>query len=146
MKPVNTPETDTRWVEHVLNPKTITSLYPAQPPSLSQVELVSLDITCGGDLQCRLHLVLHDFPADTPNKWVKKGCNAVALSLSLSQVALDLCVIPSGSGVGDLSLVHDGTGFNIAFATPAHGVVFRARATWISVDISAYIDERRINK
>ena len=77
---------------------------------------------------------------------MQRGCNAVALSLDLTQASLKQCVIPSGKGVGELSIVHDGTGFDVVFATQLHGVVFRARATWISAELSAYSDERRSKK
>jgi hypothetical protein len=130
------------WIEHVINPKTITSIYPAQAPSLAQVRLGELSIVCGGSLQCRLHFDLKDFPADAPLKWVQQQCNTVSLSLNLIQVTIEQCLIPSGSGVGDLSIIHDGTGFQVAFSTDLLGVVFRARATWIHVDrISAYLNE-----
>jgi hypothetical protein len=134
--------TDSLWIEHVLNPKTITSIYSVQAPSLTQVQLGELSIICGGDLQCRLHFDLRNFPANAPLKWVQQKCNTVSLSLNLIQVTIEQCVIPSGSGVGDLSIVHDGTGFQVAFSTYPAGVVFRARATWIHVDrISAYLHE-----
>ena len=132
--------TDSTWIEHVMNPKTITSIYPAQAPSFAQVRLGKLSILCGGTLQCRLHFDLKDFPADAPIKWVQKKCNTVSVSLCLTEVTLEQCVI--SSGIGDLSIVHDGTGFQVAFSTQSQGVVFRARATWIHVDrTSAYINE-----
>jgi len=126
--------TDSTWIEHVLSPKTITSIYPAQVPSLAQVRLGELSILCGGSLQCRLHFDLKDFPADSPTKWVQQKCNTVSLSLCLTEVTLEQCVIPSGIGIGDLSIVHDGNGFRVAFSTRPQGVVFRAWATWIHVD------------
>jgi hypothetical protein len=136
--------TDSLWIEHVLNPKTITSVYPTQAPSLAQVQLGELSIICGGTLTCRLSFDLRDFPTDAPTKWVQRKCNTVSLALSLTEVTIEQCVIPSGSGVGNLSIVHDGTGFEVAFSTKPQGVVFRARATWISVDsISAYTHELR---
>jgi hypothetical protein len=125
----------------VLNPKTITSIYPAQSPSLSGVRLHELSLICGDDLQCRLRFDLQDFPADAPLKWVQRECNTVQVALNLTQVTIEQCVIPSGNGIGDLSIVHDGTGFHIAFSTQTQGVVFRAQTTWISVDsISAYLN------
>ena len=134
--------TDSTWIEHVMNPKTITSIYQGQAPSLAQVELGELSIVCGGTLQCRLHFDLKDFPADAPIKWVQQKCNTVSLSLNLIEATLEQCIIPSGSSIGDLSIVHDGTGFQVAFSTQPQGVVFRARATWINVDrISAYTKE-----
>jgi len=134
--------TDSLWIEHVLNPKTITSIYPTQPPSLNQVQLGELSIICGADLQCRLHFNLRDFPADAPSKWLRQQCNTVSLTLNLIQATIKLCVIPGGSGIGDLSIVHEGTGFHVTFSTQPQGVVFRAQATWIHVDrISAYIHE-----
>ena len=133
--------TDSTWIEHVLNPKTITSIYPAQAPSLAQVRLHELSIICGEDLQCRLRFDLKDFPSEAPPKWVQRKCNTVQLALNLTQVTLDQCVIPSGNGVGDLSIVQEGMGFQVEFSTQSHGVVFRARATWIDVaSISAYIN------
>jgi hypothetical protein len=130
------------WIEHVINPKTITRIYPVQAPSLAQVRLGELSILCRGPLQCRLHFDLKDFPADAPRKWVQQQCNTVSLSLNLIQVTIEQCLIPSGSGVGDLSILYDGTGFQVAFSTDPQGVVFRARATWIHVDrISAYLNE-----
>ena len=134
--------TDSTWIEHMLNLKTITRIYPAQAPSLAQVRLGELSILCGGSLQCRLHFDLKDFPADAPTKWVRQKCNTVSLSLCFTEVTLEQCVIPSGSGIGDLSIVHDGNGFLVAFSTQPQGGVFRARATWIHVDrISAYLNE-----
>jgi len=133
--------TDSTWLEHVLNPKTITSIYPAQAPSLSGVRLHELSIICGGDLQCRLRFDLQDFPADAPPKWVQRECNTVQLALNLTQVTIERCVIPSGDGIGDLSIVHDGTGIQVEFSTQAQGIVFRAQTTWIQVDgISAYLN------
>lgn len=133
--------TDSTWIEHVLNPKTITSIYPAQAPSLSGMRLHELSIRCGGDLQCRLRFDLQDFPANAPPKWVQRECNTVQLALTLTQVAIERCVIPSGDGIGDLSIVHGGTGFQVEFRTRAQGVVFRAQTTWIDVDsISAYLN------
>ena len=131
------------WIEHVLNPKTITSIYSNEPPSLEQVQLSELAIICGGDLQCKLHFTLRDFPADAPIKWVQRNCNTVQLSLNLIQTELIQCTIPSGSGIGDLSIIHDGTRFQITFTTQPEGVVFQATATWIHVDnLSAYQREQ----
>jgi hypothetical protein len=59
------------WIEHVLNQKTLTSIYPTKAPSLAQVRLHELAILCGNDLQCRLQFDLHDFPVDAPAKWVQ---------------------------------------------------------------------------
>jgi hypothetical protein len=130
------------WIEHVINPKTITSIYPAQAPSLAHIRLGELSIVCGGSLQCRLHFDLKDFPADAPLRWVQQQCNTVSLSLNLIEATIEQCIIHSGSGVGDLSILHDGTGFQVAFSTDSQGVVFRARSKWIHVDrISAYVNE-----
>ncbi|WP_191906369.1 Imm50 family immunity protein [Hymenobacter baengnokdamensis] len=122
------------WIEHVLNPKTITSIYSTEPPSLEQVQLYELSITCGGTLQCKLHFNLKDFPTDAPIKWVQRKCNTVQLSLNLIQTELIQCNIPSGSGIGDLGIIYDGTRFHITFSTQSEGVVFQATATWIHVD------------
>ena len=131
------------WIEHVLNPKTITSIYSTEPPSLAQVQLYELSIICGSDLQCRLHFNLKDFPVDAPIKWVQRKCNTVRLSLNLIQTELIQCTIPSGSSIGDLSIIHDGARFQIIFTTQLQGVVFRATATWIHIDnISGYQKEQ----
>lgn len=133
--------TGSTWIEHVLNPKIITSIYPAQAPSLAQVRMHELAIICGEDLQCQLRFDLKDFPSEAPSKWVQRKCNTVQLTINLTQVTLDQCVIPSGNGVGDLSIVREDTGFQVRFSTQSHGVVFRAWATWIDVaSISAYIN------
>ena len=117
--------TDSKWIEHVLNPKIITSIYPAQAPSLSGVRLHELSIICGGDLQYRLRFDLQDFPADAPSKWVQRECNTVQLVLNLTQVTIERYVIPSGDGIGDLSVVPDGTGFQVEFSTqPGPGNCF----------------------
>ena len=60
--------TDSTWIEHVLNPKTITSIYPAQAPSLAQVRLGKLSILCSGSLQCRLHFEFKGFPGRCANQ------------------------------------------------------------------------------
>ena len=60
--------TDSMWIEHVMNPKTITSIYTTQAPSLAQVQLGELSILCGSTLQCRPHFDSKDFPADAPLK------------------------------------------------------------------------------
>ncbi|WP_350308183.1 Imm50 family immunity protein [Solirubrum puertoriconensis] len=125
-----------------MNSKTITSIYSAEPPSLEQVQLYGVSIICGGDLQCRLNFDLKDFPTDAPIKWVQRKCNTVQLSLNLIQTELIQCVIPSGSGIGDLDIIHDGGRFQITFTTQPQGVVFQATATWIHVDnISGYQKE-----
>jgi hypothetical protein len=72
------------------------------------------------------------FPADAPLKWVQRKCNTVSLILSLFQTTIEQCAIPSGRGVSDLSMVHEGTNFRVAFTTQPQGVVFRAQANWIS--------------
>jgi len=97
---------------------------------LAQVRLGELSIVCGGTLQCWLHFDLKDFPDDAPIKWVQQKCNSVGLSLNLTEVSIEQCILPSGIGIGDLSIVHNGTGFQVAFSTQPQGVVFRARATW----------------
>lgn len=131
------------WIEHLENSKTITSIYSTEPPSLEQVELYEVSIVCGGDLQCKLRFDLKDFPADVPIKWVQRQCNTVQLSLNLIQTELIQCAIPSGSGIGDMSIIHDGARFQITFSTQSQGVVFQAMATWIHVDnISAYQKEQ----
>jgi hypothetical protein len=133
--------TDSLWIEHVLNSKIITSIYPDQAPSLAQVRLHELSVICGHDLKCRLDFDLRDFPADAPAKWVQRKCTTVKMTLSLIQATIDQCVLPGGNGVGDLSIVHEDTGFRVAFSTQPQGVVFQARATWIQIDsLSAYID------
>ena len=131
------------WIEHVLNPKTITSIYSDEPPSLEQIQLYELAITCGGDLQCKLFFTLKEFPADAPVKWVQQKYNTVQISLNLIQTELIQCAIPSGNGIGDLAIIHDGTRFQITFSTQPKGIVFQAMATWIHVDnISAYQREK----
>ncbi|WP_139920801.1 Imm50 family immunity protein [Hymenobacter sp. DG01] len=131
------------WIEHIINPKTITSIYSSEPPSLAQVQLHEVAIICGSDLQCRLRFDLKDFPADAPTKWVQRKCNTVQLSLNLIQAELIKCTIPSGGGIGDFSIIHDGTRFQITFSTQPKGVVFRATATWIHADtISGYQREQ----
>ena len=73
---------------------------------------------------------------------MQQKCDTVNLSLCLIDVTLEHCVIPRGSGIGDLSIVHEGTGFQVVFSTQSEGVVFRARSTWIHVDrISASLNE-----
>ncbi|WP_394332389.1 Imm50 family immunity protein [Hymenobacter swuensis] len=132
------------WIEHVLNPKTITSIYPTEPLSLEQIQLFEVAIVCGDDLQCKLHFDLKDFPADAPIKWVQRKCNTVQMSLNLSQTELNRCAIPSGNGIGDLSIIYDGTRFQVTFTTQPQGIVFQATATWIHVDnISGYQNELR---
>lgn len=130
------------WIDHVLNPKTITSIYSTERPSLAQVQLHELSIICGGDLQCRLRFDLKDFLIDAPIKWVQRKYNTVQLSLSLIQTELIQCTIPNGSGIGDLNIVPDGARFQIIFPTQPQGIVFQATATWIHVDsISGYQKE-----
>jgi hypothetical protein len=131
------------WIEHVLNPKALTSIYPTQAPSLAQVRLHELAILCGNDLQCRLQFDLRDFPVGAPAKWVQRQCNTVQLTLRLIQATIDHCVIPSGSGVGDLSITYEAPSFQVEFRTQLQGVVFRATATWIHVDsIVGYLAEQ----
>jgi hypothetical protein len=129
------------WIDHVLNPKTITSIYPAQAPSLSQVRLHELAILCGGDLQCRLRFDLPDFPLDAPTKWVQQQYNTVQLTLSFIQATIDYCAIPSGNGVGELRIRYEEDHFQVEFYTPLQGSVFRAAATWIHVDkVAGYLN------
>ncbi|WP_425556390.1 Imm50 family immunity protein [Hymenobacter saemangeumensis] len=131
------------WIKHILNPKTITSIYPAEPPSLAQVQLYEVVIVCGVDLQCKLNFDLKDFPADAPIKWSQRKYNTVQLSLNLIQTELIQCTIPSGSAIGDLSIIHDGARFQITFTIQPQGVVFQATATWIHVDnITGYRKEQ----
>ncbi|RSK44909.1 Imm50 family immunity protein [Hymenobacter rigui] len=136
--------TYSRWVEHVLNPKTITSIYSKEPPSLAQVKLYEVSIVCGGDLQCKLRFDLKDFPANAPVKWIQRQCNAVQMSLNLMQTELIQCAIPSGNSIGDLSIMHDGARFQVTFSTQSQGIVFQAIATWIHVDnLAGYQKELR---
>jgi hypothetical protein len=129
------------WIDHVLNPKTIMSIYPAQAPSLAQVRLQELAIICGSDLQCRLQFDLPDFPPNAPAKWVQQQYNTVQLTLSLIQVTIDHCAIPSGNGSGELRIKHEGNRFQVEFHTQLQGSVFRATATWVHVDkIAGYLN------
>lgn len=130
------------WIDHVLNPKTITSIYQAQGPSLGQVRLHELAILCGGDLQCRLRFDLSDFPLPAPAKWVQQQYNTVQLTLSFLQATIDHCAIPSGNGVGDLQIRYEAERFHVEFHTPEQGNVFRATATWVQVDqIVGYLNQ-----
>ncbi|RZJ87048.1 MAG: hypothetical protein EOO60_12650 [Hymenobacter sp.] len=129
------------WIDHVLNPKTITSIYPAQAPSLGHVHLHELAILCGGDLQCRLRFDLPDLPLHAPAKWVQQY-NTVQLTLSFIQVTIDHCAIPSGNGIGELRIRYEEDRFHVEFHTPAQGSVFRAAATWAHVDqIAGYLNQ-----
>jgi Immunity protein 50 len=83
------------WIEHVLNPKTIMSIYSNEPPSLEQVQLSDLSIVCGGDLQCKLRFDLKHFPDDAPIKWVQRKCNTVQLSLNLIQTEQSSAQFPA---------------------------------------------------
>lgn len=131
------------WSEHVVNPQTIKSIYPTQGPSLAQIQLQDLTIICGGDLQCRIRFDLHEFPDPAPAKWVQRQCNTVQLTLTLLQATVDLCVIPSGKGIGDLSIECKDERLHVVFRTQPEGVVFRAVASWIHVDsISAFQQEK----
>jgi hypothetical protein len=130
------------WIDHVLNPKTITSIYPAQAPSLDQVRLHELAIICGSDLQCRLRFDLPDLPLPAPAKWVQQQYNTVQLTLSLLQATIDHCAIPSGNGVGNLQIRYEADRFHVAFHMPEQGSVFRATATWIQVDqLAGYLNQ-----
>jgi hypothetical protein len=130
------------WIDHVLNPKTITSIYPAQAPSLGQVRLHELAIICGSDLQCRLRFDLPDFPLDAPAKWVQQHCNTVQLTLSFLQATIEHCAIPNGNGIGELRIRYEEDHFQVEFHTPSHGSVFRAAATWVHVDkIAGYLTQ-----
>jgi hypothetical protein len=130
------------WIDHVLNPKTITSIYPAQAPSLRHVRLHELAIRCGDDLQCRLRFDLADFPVDAPAKWVQQQYNTVQLTLCFIQTTIDYCTIPSGSGIGDLCIRYEEDRFHVEFHTPLQGSVFRAAATWVQVDrIGGYLNQ-----
>jgi hypothetical protein len=130
------------WIEHVLNSKTITSIYSTEYPSLAQVQLHDLSIICGADLQCKFRFDLKDFPANAPAKWVQQGYNTVQLTLNCIQAEVIQCTIPSGSGIGDLSIVYDGSRFQITFSIQPKKVVFQAAATWIHIDkISGYQKE-----
>jgi hypothetical protein len=122
------------WIDHVLNPKTITHIYPVHAPSLAQVRLQELTILCGDDLRCRLRVDLPDFPADAPAKWVQQHYNTVQLTLSLLQATIDYCAIPNGNGRGDLTIKYEENRFEVAFHTQVQGSVFRATATWIQID------------
>jgi hypothetical protein len=129
------------WIDHVLNPKTLISIYPAQAPSLGQVRLHELAIISGGDLQCRLRFDLPDFPLDAPAKWVQQQYNTVQLTLSFLQVTINHCAIPSGSGVGELRIRYEENHFQVEFYTPVQGSVFRATATWAHIDkIAGYLN------
>jgi hypothetical protein len=122
------------WIDHVLNPKTITSIYPAQAPSLDHVRLHELAILCGGDLQCRLRFDVADFPSPAPAKWVQQQYNTV-------QLTIDHCAIPSGSSIGELRISYEADRFHVAFYLPGQGCVFRAAATWVHVDkITGYLN------
>lgn len=131
------------WSEHVVNPQPIRSIFPTQEPSLCQVELQDLTLICGGDLQCRLQFDLPEFPDPAPAKWVQRKYNTVQLTLTLLQVTVERCVIPSGNGRGDLRIEPQDGRLHVTFRTPAQGVVFRAVASWIHVDsISAFQQEK----
>ena len=134
------------WIEHVLNPKTITSIYSTESPSLSQVQLHDLSIVCGADLQCKLRFDLKDFPTDAPVKWLNQRYNTVQLTLNCIQSEIVQCSIPSGSGIGDLSIVYDGSRFQITFSIQPKKVVFQAVTTWIHIyKISGYQKRLLIN-
>jgi hypothetical protein len=129
------------WIDHVLNPKTLTSIYPVQAPSLGQVRLHELAILSGGDLQCRLRFDLPDYPLNAPVKWVQQQYNTVQLTLSFIQATINHCAIPSGSGVGDLRIKYEEDRFHVEFYTPVQGSVFQATATWVHVDkITGYLN------
>ena len=133
------------WIEHVVNPKTITSIYSAEPPSLEQVQLFDISIICGGDLQCKLRFDLKEFPTDAPIKWIQRECNTVQLALNLIQTEIIQCTIPAGKGIGNLSIIYDENRFQISFNIQPQGIVFQATATWIHVDsISGYQQDKSV--
>jgi hypothetical protein len=130
------------WIDHILNPKTITSIYPAQAPSLAHVRLHELAILCGGDLQCRLRFDVADFPSPAPAKWVQQQYNTVQLTLAFLQATIDHCAIPSGSSIGELRISYEADRFHVAFYLPGQGCVFRAAATWVHADkITGYLNQ-----
>jgi hypothetical protein len=129
------------WIDHVLNPKTITSIYPAHAPSLDHVRLHELAILCGDDLQCRLRIDLPDFPLTAPANWVQQQYNTVQLTLAFIQATIDHCAIPSGNVTGELRISYEAARFYVEFSTPVQGSVFRATATWVQVDkIAGYLN------
>jgi hypothetical protein len=129
------------WIDHVLNSKTITSIYSAQAPSLDHVRLHELAILCGGDLQCRLRFDVTDFPCPAPAKWVQQHYNTVQLTLAFLQATIDHCAIPSGSSSGELRISYEADRFRVAFYLPGQICVFRAAATWVHVDrIAGYLN------
>jgi len=134
--------TTAMWIDHVLNPKTITSIYPAQAPSLGQVRLHELAILCGGDLQCRLRFDVADFPLPAPAKWVQQQYNTVQLTLAFLQATIEHCALPSGSNIGELRISYEADRFQVEFQLPEQGCVFRAAARWVHVDkLAGYLNQ-----
>jgi hypothetical protein len=129
------------WSDHVLNPKLLTRIYPAQAPSLRQVRLHEVAIRCGSDLQCRLRFDLATFPLHAPAKWVRLQYNTVQVTLSFLSATIEHCAIPSGNGIGDLGISYEADRFLVDFQMPGHGSVFRAAATWVQIEqVAGYLN------
>ena len=129
------------WKEHVLNPRLIPSIFKNKEPSLKQIQMQEIAITFGGDLQCRIHFDLKDFPSEAPEKWVQSKYNTVRMSLALIDADVKHFSVCGGVIIGDLSVVFENSSFEVEFKTDGAGLVFRATARWINVDkVSGYVN------
>jgi hypothetical protein len=128
------------WIEHILNPLTIKSIFTDEIPSLKQVKMYRLTMDFGGTLLCNLHFDLHAFPISAPSKWLQKNCNTVSFNLSLIDSTFTSLSAQDGETVGDLEINFINQQFEFEFNTSGK-IHFSGSAKWISiVEIKAYRD------
>lgn len=136
---VNGSRSGVNWVEVLVNPITIQSIYGDLVPSLAGVDIHELRLHRDAS-RATIRFDLKDFPGDPPVKW--ESCNTVQLELRLIEIE-DISIQSWGHNmIADLSIERI-SGDLVRFqSNPVPELSITAG--WISVSkISAYINSER---
>lgn len=128
------------WVELLLNPVVIRSIYGDRIPSLSGVEIHEFRLRRdGSDVEVRFDL--SEFPEDPPEKW-KTWVNTIQVELAIVGVESLSIREWQTTMIADLSIDSIGDDLLRFRSNPVPDCTILAR--WIRVaKISAYHDSRR---
>jgi hypothetical protein len=126
------------WIEHILHPQIVRSIFKDEIPSLNQIWLHRMSLEFGSDPTCSLGFDLNQFPNPAPAKWLQREFNTVQISLRLINANLTMS-IQGGAMIGDLKLNYMNQQFEIEFKNTDGKVCFNGTAQWIDVvSINAY--------
>jgi hypothetical protein len=131
------------WLDVVDNPEQLFAAFGGQVPSLDGIEVRDVLLRFE-DPSMTVRLNLADYPSAPPSAWRTRHANTVTAQFTFLPVR-DIAATRWGwNGEANLSLARDGDGVRVRVDGPERQL--SARADRVLMSVSAYIDERRLER